>query len=170
MFIEKEKNWQEISQDGTFMVELLAKKRDKVSVNRDFFRNVSKGESRMEEPKKLYIGNLDYGVTEDTLKGLIEEKGISVKEVRIIIDKYSGRSKGFGFAEFETEELAQQAIDALNEQDFNGRKLTVNKARKMEPRKDNFGGGGGGGGGRNFGGGGGGGRNSDFGGGGSRRY
>ena len=95
----------------------------------------------MEEQKKLYIGNLEYGVTEDSLKGFIEEKGITAKEVKIITDKYSGRSKGFGFAEFETEEQAQQAIDALNEQELNGRKLIVNKARKMQPRKDNFGGG-----------------------------
>ena len=111
----------------------------------------------MEEQKKLYIGNLEYSTTEDALKGLIEEKGISVREVRIIVDKYSGRSKGFGFAEFDTEEQAQQVINALNEQEFNGRKLTVNKARKMQPRKDTFGGG------RNFGSG----RNSGFGG---RRY
>jgi cold-inducible RNA-binding protein len=106
----------------------------------------------MEEQKKLYIGNLEYGVTEDDIKGLIESKGLTVKEVKIIIDKYSGKSKGFGFAEFETDEQAQAAIDALNEQELNGRKLTVNKARKMQPRKDNFGGGGGG-------------RNSGFGGG-----
>lgn len=117
----------------------------------------------MEEQKKLYIGNLEYGVTESDLRGFIEEKGITIKEVRIITDKYSGKSKGFGFAEFETEEQAQAAIEALNEQELNGRKLTVNKARKMQPRKDNFGGGGGGG--RSFGGGG---RNSGFGGG--RRY
>ena len=106
----------------------------------------------MEEQKKLYIGNLEFGVTEAEIKQLIEEKGISVKEVKIITDKFSGKSKGFGFAEFETEELAQQAIDALNEQELNGRKLTVNKARKMKPRKDNFGGGSSGGGrGRGFG-------------------
>jgi RNA recognition motif-containing protein len=114
----------------------------------------------MEEQKKLYIGNLDYGATEETLKEFIEGKGLSgVTEVKIISDKFTGRSKGFGFAEFETDEQAQAAIDALNEQEFNGRKLTVNKARKMQPRKDNYGGGGGGGG-RNFGGG----RNSGFGG------
>ncbi len=100
----------------------------------------------MEEQKKLYIGNLEFGITEDDLRNLIQEKGINVKEVKIITDKYSGRSKGFGFAEFETEEEAQKAIDALNEQEINGRKLTVNKARKMQPRRDNFGGGG-----RNFG-------------------
>ena len=96
----------------------------------------------MEEEKKLYIGNLNYETTEDALKGLIEEKGIAVREVRIIVDRYSGKSKGFGFAEFDTEEQAQQAIEALNDQEFNGRKLTVNKARKMQPRKNNFGGGG----------------------------
>lgn len=118
----------------------------------------------MEEQKKLYIGNLDYSTTEESLKELIEGKGLSVKEVKIIMDKYSGRSKGFGFAEFDTEEQAQAAIDSLNEQEFNGRKLIVNKARKMQPRKDNFGGGSGGGG-RNFGGGGG--RNSGYG---DRRY
>lgn len=94
----------------------------------------------MEEQKKLYIGNLEFGVTESDLKGFIESKGISPKEVKIITDKYSGRSKGFGFAEFETEEAAQQAIDALNEQELNGRKMTVNKARKMEPRNKSFGG------------------------------
>jgi len=95
----------------------------------------------MEEQKKLYIGNLEFGVTEEDLKKAIEEKGIKVGEVKIITDKFSGKSKGFGFAEFETEELAQQAIDALNEQELNGRKLTVSKARKMKPRSDNFGGG-----------------------------
>jgi RNA recognition motif-containing protein len=97
----------------------------------------------MEEQKKLYIGNLEYGVTDADLKKFIEEKGLTPKEVKIITDKYSGRSKGFGFAEFETEEQAQAAIEALNEQELNGRKLTVNKARKMEPRSNNFGGGGG---------------------------
>ena len=99
----------------------------------------------MEEQKKLYIGNLEYGTTEDDLKGLIQGKGLTVKEVKIITDKFTGKSKGFGFAEFDTEEQAQAAIDALNEQEFNGRKLTVNKARKLQPRSDNFGGGGGGG-------------------------
>lgn len=94
----------------------------------------------MEEQKKLYIGNLEFGVTEDDLRGLIQGKGITTKEVKVITDKFSGRSKGFGFAEFDTEEQAQAAIDALNGQELNGRKLTVNKARKMQPRKDNFGG------------------------------
>lgn len=94
----------------------------------------------MEEEKKVYIGNLEFGVTEDDLKKFIGEKGISAKEVKIIMDKFSGRSKGFGFAEFETEDQTQQAIDALNEQELNGRALRVSKAQKMRPRtdRDNF--------------------------------
>ncbi|MBD3246205.1 MAG: RNA-binding protein [Candidatus Omnitrophica bacterium] len=95
----------------------------------------------MEEQKKLYIGNLNYDTNESDLKGFIEEKGINVQDVKIIRDKYTSRSKGFGFAEFDTEEEAQKAIEALNEQELAGRKLTVNKARKMQPRRDNFGGG-----------------------------
>jgi len=101
----------------------------------------------MEEEKKVYIGNLEYGVAEGDLARLLEEKGINAKEIKVIMDKYTGRSKGFGFAEFETEEEAQKAIDALNGQDLNGRTLKVNKAQKMKPRRDKFGGGGGGGGG-----------------------
>jgi len=98
----------------------------------------------MEEAKKIYIGNLEYGVTEDDLKKLLEEKGLSAIELNIITESYSGRSKGFGFAEFETEDKAQQAIDALTGQELNGRTLNVSKARKMKPRsRDSFGGGGG---------------------------
>ena len=102
----------------------------------------------MEDEKKVYIGNLEFSVTEEELKQAIEEKGISVKEVKIITDKFSGKSKGFGFAEFETEESAQQTIDALNDQELKGRPLRVSKAQKMRPRsdrsdrRDNFGGGG----------------------------
>ena len=97
----------------------------------------------MEEEKKIYIGNLEFGTSEDDLKNLIEEKGLNAKDVKIITDKFSGKSKGFGFAEFETEEQTQQAIDALNEQELNGRALRVSKAQKMRPRtdRDNFSGG-----------------------------
>ena len=95
----------------------------------------------MEEDKKLYIGNLSYGTTDAALKAAIEAKGISVTAVRVVSDKMTGRSKGFGFAEFATAEEAQKAIEALNEQELDGRKLNVNKAKKMEPRKDGFGGG-----------------------------
>ena len=94
-----------------------------------------------EETKKIYIGNLEYSVAKDDIRALLEEKGIAVKEVSVTIDRDTGRSKGFGFAEFESEEDAQKAIDALNGQELNGRAMTVNKARKMKPRRDNFGGG-----------------------------
>lgn len=96
----------------------------------------------MEEEKKIYIGNLAYDLTEDDVKRAIEEKGLTVKEVKIIIDRDTGRPKGFGFAEFETAEETQRAIDALNGQELNGRALKVNKAQKMRPRtdrKDNYG-------------------------------
>ncbi|MBN3039792.1 MAG: RNA-binding protein [Candidatus Omnitrophica bacterium] len=92
----------------------------------------------MEEEKKIYLGNLEFGLSEDDLKSAIESKGVNVSEVKIIKDKFSGRSKGFGFAEFETSDLAQQAIDALNGVDLNGRPLRVSKAQKMKPRRDNF--------------------------------
>ena len=117
----------------------------------------------MEEEKKVYIGNLEYGVTESELSGLLEAEGISVTEIKLIRDKLTDRPKGFGFAEFATAEDAQKAIDALNGKELNGRKLNVNKAKKMQPRRDNFGGGGsGGGGGRGGYGGSGGGRSSRY--------
>ncbi|MBU2101848.1 MAG: RNA-binding protein [Candidatus Omnitrophota bacterium] len=105
----------------------------------------------MDEEKKLYIGNLEFGVTEDEIRKFIEEKGVTVKEVKIINDKFTGKSKGFGFAEFETEEQATQAIEALDGKELNGRTMRVSKARKMQPRtgtgrRDDFGGGGFGGG------------------------
>ena len=96
----------------------------------------------MEESKKIYIGNLEYGVNEADLKKAIEDKGLTPSEVNVITDRESGRSKGFGFAEFATEEEAQKAIDALNGQDLNGRALNVSRARKMKPRREGgFGGG-----------------------------
>ena len=99
----------------------------------------------MEEEKKIYLGNLAYDLTEDDIRKIIQEKGLTVKEVKLISDRNTGRAKGFGFAEFETEEEAQKAIDALNGQELNGRTLKVNKAQKMKPRsdrRDSFGGGG----------------------------
>ena len=97
----------------------------------------------MEDEKKVYIGNLEFSITEEELKKVIEEKGINVKEVKIIKDKFSGKSKGFGFAEFETAEDAQKTIEALNEQALKDRPLRVSRARKMRPRsenrRDNFG-------------------------------
>ena len=90
----------------------------------------------MEEEKKVYIGNLEFSIGEDELRKVIEEKGLTAQSVKVITDKFSGKSKGFGFAEFETADQAQKAIDALDGQEVNGRALRVNKARKTRPRND----------------------------------
>lgn len=88
----------------------------------------------MEEDKKIYIGNLDYGVSEEDLKKILEEKGLQTAELKIVMDKFTGRSKGFGFAEFEKKEDAQLAIDSLDGFELKGRRLRVNKAKKQRPR------------------------------------
>jgi len=100
------------------------------------------------EQSKLYVGNLDYNTTEDELKSHFETKGVQTKSVTLIKDKYTGRAKGFGFVEVESEEAIQKAIEALDGQELNGRKLTVNKAKPPRERSDGGFGGGGGGGGR----------------------
>ncbi len=95
----------------------------------------------MEEERKIYIGNLDYGVTEDDLKQVLEGKGLQAKDLKIITDRLTGRSKGFGFAEFENEDDAKKAVSSLDGFDFKGRKLRVNQARKQRPRferNDNY--------------------------------
>lgn len=89
--------------------------------------------------KKLYVGGLPYSSTDDELRDAFAQAGNVVSAV-IIMDKMSGRSKGFGFVEMATDEEAQKAIDMWNGKDFGGRTLTVNEARPMEPR--NGGGGG----------------------------
>ncbi len=83
--------------------------------------------------KKLYIGNLPYQATEDSLKDLFAKAG-TVESAAIITDKVSGRSKGFGFIEMSTEEEAKKAIEMFNEQDLEGRKMLVNEARPMKKR------------------------------------
>jgi RNA recognition motif-containing protein len=102
----------------------------------------------MQQASKLYVGNLDFNTTEDELKGHFEQKGIQTKTVTLIKDKYTGRAKGFGFVEVESEEVIQKAIEALDGQELNGRKLTVNKARPPRDRSSGGGSGFGGGGGR----------------------
>ena len=102
--------------------------------------------------KKLYIGGLPYSTTEDQLREAFSQAG-TVSSAVIIMDKMSGRSKGFGFVEFDSDDDATKAIDMWNGKDFGGRTLTVNEARPMEPRRDFRGGGGGGGGGGGYGGG-----------------
>jgi len=89
----------------------------------------------MSEENKIYVGNLEYGVDEDVLKSFIDGKGLQAKDVKVIKDKYTGRSKGFGFVAFETDEELQKAIEALDGQDLNGRALKVNKA---SPPKQGF--------------------------------
>jgi len=114
--------------------------------------------------KKLYVGNLAYSVTEDGLLDYFKAAG-QVESARLITDRASGRSKGFGFVEMATEEDAQKAIEMFHQQNWEGRPLTVSEARPPEPRRS--GGGGGFGGGRGGGGGGfGGGGRGGFGGGG----
>jgi len=85
--------------------------------------------------KKLYVGNLLYEVTEDDLKQIFSEAG-NVTSATIIRFRDTGRSKGFGFVEMETEEAAQKAVETLNEKDFKGRKLLVSEARPPKPRTD----------------------------------
>lgn len=111
--------------------------------------------------KKLYVGNLPFSAEDSQLEALFGSDGRQVASVRILTDRETGRSRGFGFVEMATPEDAQKAIEALHGKDFMGRALTVNEAREQAPRTGGggFGGGGGGGrgGGRGFGGGGGGG-------------
>lgn len=108
--------------------------------------------------KKLYVGNLAYGVDASELEQLFGAHG-TVTSAQIINDRDTGRSKGFGFVEMGNDDEAQAAIAALNGQQHNGRALTVNEARPREERSGGFGGGGGGGrSGGGYGGGGGGGR------------
>jgi cold-inducible RNA-binding protein len=94
--------------------------------------------------KKLYVGNLPFSATDQVLADTFAQCG-KVESAKIIMDRDSGRSKGFGFVEMSTDEEAQQAISKLNGVDYEGRAMTVNEARPMEPRSGGFGGGGGGG-------------------------
>jgi RNA recognition motif-containing protein len=126
--------------------------------------------------KKLYVGNLTYSVTSSDLESWFAQYG-TVQSAQVIQDRDTGRSKGFGFVEMDTDAEAQAAIQGLNDQEYDGRRLTVNEAKPREPRSGGGGGGygGGGGGGRGgYGGGGGGGGRGGYGGGGGsgggRRY
>jgi len=106
---------------------------------------------------KLYVGNLPFSATDESLREMFQQAG-AVESARVITDRDSGRSKGFGFVEMSTEQEAAAAINKFNGADFEGRSLTVNEARPMAPREGGFGGGGGGGRDRGKRGGGGGGR------------
>lgn len=89
--------------------------------------------------KKLYVGNLPYSTTNESLTSTFSECG-TVESVKIITDRDTGRSKGFAFVEMSSDEEAQEAIDKFNGFEIDGRALTVNEARPMQPR--NSGGGG----------------------------
>ncbi len=132
--------------------------------------------------KKLYVGNLTYQVDSSQLEQLFSQFG-TVQSAQVIQDRDTGRSKGFGFVEMDSEAEAQAAIDGLHDQEHDGRRLTVNEAKPREDRGGGGGGYGGGGGGRGrpsgggggggYGGGGGGGYGGGgggYGGGGGKRY
>ncbi len=104
---------------------------------------------------KLYVGNLPYSVRDDDLQQAFSQFG-SVTSAKVMMERDTGRSKGFGFVEMGSDAEAQAAINGMNGQPLNGRSLVVNEARPMEPRPPRSGGYGGGGGG-GYGGGGGGG-------------
>ncbi|MFA5392189.1 MAG: RNA-binding protein [Candidatus Paceibacterota bacterium] len=86
------------------------------------------------DSKKLFVGNLSFTANDSQLKGLFEQAG-TVESATVINDKYSGRSKGFGFVEMSTLEEAQKAIDTLNGYELDGRKLNVSEARPLTERK-----------------------------------
>ena len=116
--------------------------------------------------KKLYVGNLPFSATEQALTDMFTECGV-VESAKIITDRDTGRSKGFGFVEMSNDTEAQSAISKYNGADFGGRPMTVNEAKPMAPRESRGGFGGGrdrdsGGGRGGFGGGGGGGRGGRY--------
>lgn len=83
---------------------------------------------------KLFVGNLEYTVTGDDLRTLFATVGTVVDAV-VISDKFSGRSRGFGFVEMSSDDEAKQAIEKLNGNDLKGRKISVNEARPVTPRE-----------------------------------
>ncbi|MBI2769118.1 MAG: RNA-binding protein [Burkholderiales bacterium] len=116
---------------------------------------------------KLYVGNLPYSYRDSDMEQAFSQFG-TVSSAKVMMERDTGRSKGFGFVEMSSDAEAQAAITGMNGQQVGGRGLVVNEARPMEPRaprSGGFGGGGGGGGGGGYGGGGGGGGRSGGGGG-----
>jgi RNA recognition motif-containing protein len=97
---------------------------------------------------RLYVGNLSYNVTEPELKDVFGENGRNVKEVKVVLDRDTGRPRGFAFVEMTTDAEAAQAIETLNGREIQGRPINVSEARERAPRSGGGGGFGGGGGGR----------------------
>lgn len=89
--------------------------------------------------KKLYVGNLPYKCADEDLRELFSEFG-TVVDANVVMDRMTGRSRGFGFIQMDTDEQAQAAIDGLHEKEFMGRMLTVNESRPREPREGGGGG------------------------------
>jgi RNA recognition motif-containing protein len=90
--------------------------------------------------KKLYVGGLSYNTTEDGLREYFSQAG-AVESAAVVMDKFSGRSRGFGFIEMATDEEAQKAIETLNDTELDGRRISVAEARPMEDRPARTGGG-----------------------------
>src|SRR5215510_141287 len=90
---------------------------------------------------KVYVGNLPYSFTNEDLEKLFVPHGV-VRSAEVIMDRVTGRSRGFGFVEMDSAQATQAAIAALNEKDLQGRNLTVNEARERTPRGPGGGGGG----------------------------
>lgn len=86
--------------------------------------------------KKLYVGNLSYETTDERLSEVFSEAG-AVDSANVIKDKFSGRSRGFGFVEMSNDEDASKAMDMFNEKEVDGRKLIVSEAKPMTPRENN---------------------------------
>lgn len=110
---------------------------------------------------RLYVGNLSYDSTEDSLREAFGADGRGVKDVHIMMDRETGRPRGFGFVEMNSRQDAEAAINALDGVDLDGRNIKVNEAKERQPRGGGGGGYGGGGGGRGGGGGYGGGGGGD---------
>ena len=81
---------------------------------------------------KVYVGNLPFGVDDEKLRKVFESYG-EIEEATVIMNKFSGRSKGFGFVTFKNDENAKKAIEEMNEKDVEGRKLVVNEAKPFDP-------------------------------------
>ena len=94
---------------------------------------------------RLYVGNLSFDITEDSLRAALEESGGTCKDIHIVSDRETGRPRGFAFAEMSSDAEAQTVIEKMDGKELDGRNLTVNEAK---PRPERGGGGGGGGGGR----------------------
>lgn len=88
----------------------------------------------MAENNKLYVGNLPYSVNDASLKEMFAAVG-EVVEAKVILDKFSGRSKGFGFVTMKDDETAQKAVKELNGKEIDGRALRIDVARPMKPRE-----------------------------------